>query len=178
MIELKMTYQAKTVSLKKDYSGTGAISALIGIYENVVLEIAAITDEMSEDDFMKIFDTATADENCRSVQTIVSHIASAGYGYANYIRKAFSIQSRDFEKRLLTRREAVKELESVVNYTAASFQGKWEMCSQEISATIIEVHWGKTYDLEQLIEHAIVHVLRHERQIQRFLGRLSTEAKP
>jgi hypothetical protein len=34
----------------------------------------------------------------------------------------------------------------------------------------ILVRWGQTYDVEQLMEHAIVHILRHRRQIERFLG--------
>ncbi|MBP9220547.1 MAG: hypothetical protein KBF42_04135, partial [Chitinophagales bacterium] len=29
--------------------------------------------------------------------------------------------------------------------------------------------WGQQYDPEQLLEHAIVHVMRHQRQIERFL---------
>jgi hypothetical protein len=35
----------------------------------------------------------------------------------------------------------------------------------------IPARWGPVYDLEQLLEHMIVHVLRHRRQIERFLGR-------
>lgn len=33
----------------------------------------------------------------------------------------------------------------------------------------ILVRWGQLYDVEQLFEHAIVHILRHRRQIERFL---------
>jgi len=29
--------------------------------------------------------------------------------------------------------------------------------------------WGQQYDPEQILEHAIVHVMRHQRQIERFL---------
>ena len=36
----------------------------------------------------------------------------------------------------------------------------------------IVVKWGQTYDPEQLFEHAIVHILRHRRQIERFLLQL------
>ena len=31
------------------------------------------------------------------------------------------------------------------------------------------VRWGQQYDAEQLLEHAIVHILKHRRQIQRFI---------
>jgi len=34
------------------------------------------------------------------------------------------------------------------------------------------VKWGQLYDVEQLFEHAIVHILRHRRQIERFLIKL------
>ena len=37
----------------------------------------------------------------------------------------------------------------------------------------IKVRWGQYYDVEQLFEHAIVHVLRHRRQIERFLIKLT-----
>jgi len=33
----------------------------------------------------------------------------------------------------------------------------------------IKTRWGQLYDVDQLMEHAIVHVLRHRRQIERFL---------
>ncbi len=36
----------------------------------------------------------------------------------------------------------------------------------------IKVRWGQKYDVEQLFEHAIVHVLRHRRQIERYIIKL------
>jgi hypothetical protein len=39
---------------------------------------------------------------------------------------------------------------------------------------VIEARWGPRYDLEQLLEHAIVHVLRHRRQIDKFLAAAAT----
>jgi hypothetical protein len=46
------------------------------------------------------------------------------------------------------------------------------MTDEEIMAVSMKVRWGPTYDLEQLLEHAIVHILRHRRQIERFLERM------
>ena len=36
----------------------------------------------------------------------------------------------------------------------------------------ILVAWGQLFDIDQLFEHAIVHILRHRRQIERFLLKL------
>ena len=33
----------------------------------------------------------------------------------------------------------------------------------------IKTRWGQHYDIEQLMEHAIVHILRHRRQIENFI---------
>jgi hypothetical protein len=32
----------------------------------------------------------------------------------------------------------------------------------------ILTRWGQVFDYDQLLEHAIVHILRHRRQIERF----------
>ena len=36
----------------------------------------------------------------------------------------------------------------------------------------VQVRWGQKYDVEQLFEHAIVHILRHRRQIELFKEKL------
>jgi hypothetical protein len=36
-----------------------------------------------------------------------------------------------------------------------------------IQSIVIQSGWGVPYDLEQLLEHAIVHILRHRRQIEK-----------
>jgi len=33
-------------------------------------------------------------------------------------------------------------------------------------------YWGQRYDEDQILEHAIGHILRHRRQIERFLLRI------
>jgi hypothetical protein len=35
--------------------------------------------------------------------------------------------------------------------------------------------WGQSYDIKQLMEHAIVHTLRHRRQIERFLLKIKLD---
>jgi hypothetical protein len=33
----------------------------------------------------------------------------------------------------------------------------------------MEASWGQVFDLEQLLEHALAHLLRHRRQLERWL---------
>jgi hypothetical protein len=38
----------------------------------------------------------------------------------------------------------------------------------ELEALRFQVGWGPTYDPEMMLEHIIVHLLRHRRQIERW----------
>jgi uncharacterized damage-inducible protein DinB len=57
----------------------------------------------------------------------------------------------------------------MLEYTAQTLEGRWEMTDEEIEKIIMQAGWGVTYNLEQLLEHAIVHILRHRRQIEKFV---------
>jgi uncharacterized damage-inducible protein DinB len=140
-------------------------------YERAAWELKGLIERIPENDFVRIVDAQTKDEDCRSVQTIMSHVVNAGYGYADYIREQFSIASNRPPKRLLSRQESLEQLEAALRYTVETLEGKWEMSGEEISRTVINSRWGAVYDVEGLLEHAVVHILRHRRQIEKFIRR-------
>lgn len=108
-------------------------------------------------------------ENCRSIQKIMRHVARAAYGYANNIRVAFNLPVTALPTRLEDKNGSIVSLEKVLNYTAAALEGRWGMSDDEIEKVTMPTPWGTTYTLEQMLEHAIVHILRHRRQIERLL---------
>jgi uncharacterized damage-inducible protein DinB len=63
----------------------------------------------------------------------------------------------------------LSEFDAMLEYTRHTLDGRWEMTAEAINSTVISAPWGVTYDLEQLLEHAVVHVLRHRRQIEKFV---------
>ena len=146
----------------------GAVGALMDEYERAASELKSLVEHVSDEEFTRVVDPKTSDDNCRSAQTIMSHVVSAGYGYAVYMRAAFSMPTDRPQKRLLSRRDSLKEIDSMLAYTARTLTGRWDMTEEDIVGTIIHSQWGVTYDLEQLLEHAIVHVLRHRRQIEKW----------
>ncbi len=99
----------------------------------------------------------------------MSHVVGAAYGYADYIREQFSIASTRPQKKLLSRQESLEQLDAALRYTAQTLEGRWEMRYEEILSMVINSRWGVVYNLETLLEHAIVHVLRHRRQIEKFI---------
>ncbi|MCA1618685.1 MAG: DinB family protein [Acidobacteria bacterium] len=158
----------------------GAIGALMDEYERAAAELKRLVERFPEADFVRVVDSQTADEACRSVQTIMSHVVGAGYGYADYLRGAFGVAPAGPTRRLLSRREALERLDAMLEYTAETLEGRWELSDVEINGTVIHSGWGVTYDAEQLLEHAIVHVLRHRRQIEKFIhrGLISERGEP
>jgi len=148
----------------------GAIGALMDEYERASVDLKNLIKQISEIDFDKIVDSITKDEDSRSVQTIISHLINSGFGYANYIRDWYSIPKNSPERRLILQKDFSTELDKMLSYTSDTLEDKWEYSDDEIMKVKMIVRWGPQYDLEQLLEHAVVHILRHRRQIEKFVS--------
>jgi len=98
-------------------------------------------------------------------------VVRAGFGYANYIRRQFNDpqteRKEDYE--LTDTGKAIREIDNILNYTIETLNNKWDMPFEEITKNVIETRWEQKYDFDQLLEHAIVHILRHRRQIERLM---------
>lgn len=153
---------------RKEYR-KGAVGALMDEYERAGDELMRLIAGLRDAEFEAVRDLQTRDEDCRSIQTVVHHVVTSGYSYALYLRAALSESGTRPEVPLGTRAESVEQLRAMLAYTAAALEGRWEIPDEQASAVRIQSRWGETYDFEQMLEHAIVHVLRHRRQIERFL---------
>ncbi len=156
--------------MKKSYR-SGGVGAMMDEYERAASDLTLIVGVLSDGDFERIRDPHTTDPHCRSVQTIMNHVIGSGYTYADYIREAFSMPSERPPASLLGRAESLDAFKRMLEYTAATLEGRWTYSDEQTGAVKINSRWGVQYDMEQILEHAIVHILRHRRQIDRFLGR-------
>lgn len=156
--------------LQKSNYRPGQIGALMDEYERAAGELNSLIKTISEDTFVKIVDEQTNDENCRSVQSIVSHVINSGYTYADYLREYFGLGSSLPGRALLSKQEFLNQLILMLRYTSESLEDHWEMTDEEVQKAEIKSRWGSIYDIEQLLEHAIVHILRHRRQIEKFFA--------
>jgi uncharacterized damage-inducible protein DinB len=149
----------------------GGVGAMLDEHERAARELLAVIGPLSDEAFAVVRDRETVDENCRSIRTVVSHVVRSGYAYANYIRGALGAAPTPPAPQMLEREEVPAQMERMLVELAAALDGRHRMTDDEITATRMLTRWGVTYDLEQMLEHAIVHVLRHRRQIERFLER-------
>src|SRR6185295_20256781 len=66
-------------------SRQGAIGALLDIYEQAISDFKEVIENIPDNALTIITDPYTTDENCRSIQAILSHVVHSGYGYATGI---------------------------------------------------------------------------------------------
>jgi uncharacterized damage-inducible protein DinB len=149
----------------------GPIGALMDEYERATKELQKLLKKIDTETYVRIMDTQTKDKDCQSIETIMNHVVRAGFGYANYIRKQFG---EDFIERktyynVATPQLAIAELNSVLKYSEETLSNKWKISWRKIRANIIHTNWKQDFDMDQLLEHAIVHILRHRRQIEKLL---------
>lgn len=157
--------------MEKQFRTNGAAGALMDVYEKAIRELQYIITDITDDELKHITDPLTEDTNCRSIQTVLSHVIKAGYNYVIAIRKNLGEDIAFHETILLNSiSEYEMAFDELIQYTERLFDDfpemQLEVFKQEDK---ILSRWGQQYDPEQILEHAIVHVMRHQRQIERFL---------
>ncbi|RZJ68306.1 MAG: DinB family protein [Flavobacterium sp.] len=151
----------------------GAVTALLEIYSNAIDDLKRTISVISDEKLVEVTDVQTDNPDCISIQTVLTHVVSSGFGYATTIlNRNGDVRSRPPRVALANSSQYRAALDEVIRFTFQVFE--------DISDEDLEVfeesskmltNWGQRYDIEQLMEHAIVHILRHHRQIKNFLTR-------
>lgn len=157
-----------------NYRNNGAIGAILDEYEKALTELEHLIIDLRSEDLTSNVDNKTEDSDCKSIQTILTHVIRAGYNYVIEIRKSFGEKIDFLEHRTFkTTKEYSLELKKMFEYNEKLFNDYPNLNIEEYnSKRKILVKWGQRYDIEQLYEHAIVHILRHRRQIEIFIIKL------
>ena len=156
------------------YRNNGATGAILDEYERAINELKTVIKSLTPSEIETIVDHETPDKSCESIQSILTHVIKAGYHYVVEIRNAMGENLPFINVATLN---AVDDytlaLDEMFQYNEALFEDypsiKW---NEHDNHNKINVVWGQQYDVEQLYEHAIVHILRHRRQIERFILKL------
>ena len=160
--------------MMKKYRKNGAAGALLDEYEKALTELIDLLDGVEDHELSIIVDDVTKDLDCKSIQTVLTHVISAGYNYIVEIRRSLGeeIPFRDKQKHD-TVRDYQSELKQMFSYNEKLFEDYPDLVLEETDPTKkMTVRWGQQYDVEQLLEHAIVHILRHRRQLEKFLMKI------
>ena len=145
----------------------GAIGALTDEYEKALEELKTLLNKIPDAEFKKAYNKEV-DTDFQSVSNLVLHMINSGYVYANHIRKRFGNSFIVPEIEITKTEQGIFELDKMFEYTVETFEDKWHLTFDELMNTIIKTSWT-TYDLEAIIEHGIVHILRHRLQIEKMV---------
>ena len=149
----------------------GAAGALLDEYERAINELREVLGTITAVQLTAIADAAATNPDCISIQTVLAHVVRSGYSYAVYILNHLGIEATRPERVLRdTAAGYQQDLDHVFAFTLETFKNVQEQdLEQPDNAKKIQTSWDQIYDIEQLMEHAIVHILRHRRQVERFI---------
>ena len=120
------------------------------------------------------FEAERASSNPATVSphAICVHVCGAAHRYAHYIRKA---RGADFVERYELAPSRIGSAQDVrgllaeaILLTEATVEPLLRATEEEIQALSFTVRWGPQYDPEMILEHAVCHLLRHRRQLERW----------
>ena len=166
-----MVYTINMKSTLKAYR-TGAMGAILDEYERAMQDMITLFPKISQENFLRILDPDTPDPNCQSIQTILQHVIDAGYSYTNYIRERYGIAERIWGPELEQIDMVADQMVQMFEYLVDTSELIEPIADDDWMNVLIRTRWAEVYDLEQLLEHAIVHLLRHRRQLEKFILQL------
>ncbi|MBK9776323.1 MAG: DinB family protein [bacterium] len=149
----------------------GALGAILDETARAAEDFCRVVESLSPAQFDEV--RPAADPNTVSLRALCAHTVGAAHRYADYIRKARGLPFVDIyqldPQQLAGPADVRPRLGVAFRYTEAALEGLYGASEAEIARVTFPVRWGPTYDPEMILEHGIVHLLRHRRQIERWV---------
>jgi len=148
----------------------GATRALLDEYARAASEFCDVVERFDAGAFTA--ERASEDPSCISVREVARHVGHAARYYAADLGRALSADYAmpdwpDIDT-LRDPPDVRVHLDAALGHTEEVAKRLETMSPEEVMATRFEMSWGQLYDPEILLEHAIVHLLRHRRQLERW----------
>jgi len=148
----------------------GPFGSLLDEYARAALDFCRVVEGFDAARFAAVRESRNA--NTVSPHAICAHVCGAAHRYAHYIRKARGV---DFIERyeldpsaIGSPRDVRPRLTEGIRFTEETLEPLMHATEQEILQLTFVVRWGPRYDPEMLMEHAVCHLLRHRRQLERW----------
>ena len=157
------------MSFLKHPGKSGMFGALMDEYARAAEDYCRVVESITLDRWD--VQRETSDPDAVSLHAICSHSVLAALAYASYIRGVRGMEPSDLRTGFVPPKlpsEIRPRLSEAMQLTEVALEGLYEADDRTVAALTFPVRWGPTYDPEMILEHAIVHLLRHRRQIERW----------
>lgn len=112
---------------------------------------------------------AQGDADYASPETLVAHVQGAARSYMLWIWEMLE-QPIEGLPRVRDANLIVPELEKFQADTLAGWEKHGaRLKNEQLAPKQYVSRWGEPHTIEQMLEHAVVHPMRHRRQLERFL---------
>jgi uncharacterized damage-inducible protein DinB len=112
-----------------------------------------------------------------NVRGILCHVTSAIYSYSCWMRRVrgrldAAVEKEDKARFLARVRSLVRaaEFEEASRWASAHYYDTLAEVEKQDMELEFKSNWGETISIELMMEHALVHLLRHRRQLEILLG--------
>ena len=147
----------------------GMFGALLDEYARAAEDFCRAIETIPVERFLR--ERPSDDPDTVSIRAMCRHAVGAAHRYADYVLEARKLP---FADKYTPPPEAIPQpdsvrpaLEETLRYTEKALQG-WYEDPAPAEQVKFNVRWGPLYDPEMILEHAIVHLLRHRRQAERW----------
>jgi uncharacterized damage-inducible protein DinB len=148
---------------------SGALQAVLDEYKRAVGELAEVLSGFTQEQYEAT--TTLSDETFPDMRAIGEHVAGCTHVYVDYIEDAVDGTDRG-------RRQHNHAYDTPTATIRSIWQGFDRMAEllgrvrtytdEDMEKIEFIARWGERYNMAQMLEHAIVHILRHRRQIERW----------
>jgi len=145
---------------------SAAFDACLGEYRKAAAEFCDAAERFKPDTFAA--ERPSDDPDTVSPLSICRHVVGAAHGYARYLRKAQGMAPGTFVDRVKAQGDVQPALDAEIRFTEESCAPMRPLEGLGVLKIEFKVSWGPVYNPEILLEHAICHLLRHRRQLERW----------
>lgn len=148
---------------------SGPLGALMDEYERATTELKERIALLPLASYTELLDEAEEHRGKGSIRIVVLKVIDNGFHIANMIRRRFGMQEFQHGMRAETPELAAMSLNAMLACTEGALSEHWDMDEHDVSTVLINAPWGTEYTLEQLLEHAIVKLMRQRRIADHYL---------
>lgn len=145
---------------------SAAFDACLDEYRRAAKEFCAAVERFAPAAFSA--ERKSDDPDTVSPLAIGRHVVRAAHSYANCLRKAQGLEADPFRERVKAQGDVRPALDFEIRLTEESVAPMRVLSGEDILEMEFKVSWGSVYNPEILLEHAICHLLRHRRQLERW----------
>jgi uncharacterized damage-inducible protein DinB len=155
---------------------TGVIAALMDEYKKAVDELIEVIKPINQQQLLQTIEPKSVNPDCISIQAILTHVSASMFSYAVYIENSIGLETTRPERVLFGQVSPyISSIREAFKYNEDLFIRNPNIKLEEFDQPKkINTRWGQQYDVEQMLEHAIVHILRHRRQIKNALVKMKS----